>query len=472
MREDGAMPPCGLRAGEWALSVRPRGRDCTKMGAGGWYPDIYPGSMWVHRTRLPTPEPDDIRPGGAAMDPKRSFAIIAAALSLAFIVVSANVPNARAQTPTQAPAPESWPREVQHSKGTIVVYQPQMEEYAGTTLKVRSAISLTLRGSEEPTFGAVWAEAKTNIDRELRSVHFTNIKITRVRFPGATPDQEKMLAAVIQDAAPNWNNDMDYDRFVAGIAVLQRKGQTLEKFKNDPPQILIEKEPAMLLHYDGEPKALDIEGTKLKRIVNTPSIVLNDPATAAWYLYGGAGWYEAKDPKGPWTPGAKPSPDVAALVDRMEKQATEAAAAKGEVTPKDDEQALAAEAKKENPKYDPTKPPKVIAVTGPAELIVFEGQASWTTLVGGDLLYADNTGGDVFMDVPSEHLYVLFSGRWYRTAAPAGPWEFVPPDKLPPAFKAIPEDSEKGAVLAHVAGTPQAEEALADAMVPQIATVK
>lgn len=398
------------------------------------------------------------------MNPSKKSIPVAAALSMAAVFV---VTGAFGQT-----AGEPWPREVEHSKGKIVVYQPQMDEYVGTTLKVRSAISVTLRGKEEPTFGAIWAEAKTNIDRELRSVRFSEIKITRVRFPGATPDQEKLMAAIIQDAAPKWNNDMDYDRFVAGIAVLQRRGQTLDKFKNDPPAILIEKQPALLLHYDGEPKALDIEGTKLKRIVNTPSVVLNDPVDGAWYLYGGAGWYQAKEPKGPWTPTPKPSADVAALVSQMEKKAADSAKAKGEVLPQEDERVLAAEAKKEDPKFDPAKPPKVIAVTGPAEIVVFEGEPSWTTLVGGDLLYADNTGSDVFMDVAAQRLYVLLSGRWYRAAGPAGPWQFVPPDKLPEAFKKIPEDSGKGAVLAHVGGTPQAEEALADAMVPQIAAVK
>jgi len=47
----------------------------------------------------------------------------------------------------------------------------------------------------------------------------------------------------------------------------------------------------------------------------------------------------------------------------------------------------------------------------------------------------------------------------------------VAPDKLPEDFKHIPSDSEKGDVLAHVAGTAAADDAVADSYVPQTAAV-
>jgi len=66
---------------------------------------------------------------------------------------------------------------------------------------------------------------------------------------------------------------------------------------------------------------------------------------------------------------------------------------------------------------------------------------------------------------------VLISGRWYVSKAMAGPWAFTAADKLPPDFAKIPEGSEKDIVLASVAGTDAAKEALMDAQIPQTAAV-
>src|SRR5207302_6712866 len=68
-------------------------------------------------------------------------------------------------------------------------------------------------------------------------------------------------------------------------------------------------------------------------------------------------------------------------------------------------------------------------------------------------------------------LFLLLSGRWYAAPNRSGPWAFVPPDKLPPDFARIPPNSDKGDVLAHVSGTQAAADAVADAQIPQTATV-
>ena len=66
---------------------------------------------------------------------------------------------------------------------------------------------------------------------------------------------------------------------------------------------------------------------------------------------------------------------------------------------------------------------------------------------------------------------MLLSGRWFRAAALAGPWTFVPSDALPADFARIPPHSLAGAVLPTVAGTPQAQEAVISNSIPQTATV-
>ncbi|MFO7601405.1 MAG: carbohydrate-binding family V/XII, partial [Candidatus Desulfacyla sp.] len=68
--------------------------------------------------------------------------------------------------------------------------------------------------------------------------------------------------------------------------------------------------------------------------------------------------------------------------------------------------------------------------------------------------------------------YALLSGRWFHTKnLEKGPWEYISHDQLPPNFAKIPENHPKGAVLASVAGTPQAKEAIIDNSIPQTAQV-
>ena len=67
---------------------------------------------------------------------------------------------------------------------------------------------------------------------------------------------------------------------------------------------------------------------------------------------------------------------------------------------------------------------------------------------------------------------MFLSGRWYKAPALKGPWSYVASDELPKSFKDIPKDSDSADVLAYVAGTLEAREAVLDAQIPQTATVK
>jgi hypothetical protein len=68
----------------------------------------------------------------------------------------------------------------------------------------------------------------------------------------------------------------------------------------------------------------------------------------------------------------------------------------------------------------------------------------------------------------------LISGRWYRSSSltQAGPWTYTANNSLPADFSRIPIDSPAGVVLASVAGTPQAQEAIIANSIPQTATIQ
>lgn len=75
------------------------------------------------------------------------------------------------------------------------------------------------------------------------------------------------------------------------------------------------------------------------------------------------------------------------------------------------------------------------------------------------------------MDVNAHQYYVLISGRWYTSPSLRNHWKYVASGDLPADFAKIPEGSPKDNVLASVAGTAAAREAVMDAQVPQTAKV-
>ena len=115
--------------------------------------------------------------------------------------------------------------------------------------------------------------------------------------------------------------------------------------------------------------------------------------------------------------------------------------------------------------------PAIYVTETPSELIIFKGQPNFVPVTGTNLLWASNTAGDVFINTTNNDYYVLVAGRWYRGPGLGGPWTYVSAKALPADFARIPKDGPAGVVLASVAGTPQAQEALIANSIPQDATV-
>ena len=116
-------------------------------------------------------------------------------------------------------------------------------------------------------------------------------------------------------------------------------------------------------------------------------------------------------------------------------------------------------------------PPEVLTATEPTELIATDGEPRFKALVQDELLYFTNTESDVVLEFDTQDLYVLISDA---VPAPSteGPWTYVRGDLLPASFKRIPLDSPKGHLLASVAGTDQAADAIADAGIPQTSAIR
>jgi hypothetical protein len=342
-------------------------------------------------------------------------------------------------------APTDWPREIDTSKGKVLIYQPQIESLDNDLLTARAAFSITPTGKTEPVFGVLWASSKLQTNRDDGTATLLGSKVTKVRMPGITPDQEKKIATFIEGEIPKWTLVLSMDQLKANVAAAERERASVDGLKADPPKIVYKSEPSVLVFMDGEPRLAKVEKTDYERVINTPFAIIYDPSSKTYYLSGNNVWYTAKAALGPWNPlTGKPPTGIAALA------------------PPD----TSADSK------TPSPPPKIVVATVPTELLCTDGPAKYAAVPGGELLYVSNTESDIIKEISTQKVYVLISGRWYTSMKMEGPWTFVRSDQLPASFAKIPPESEIGNVLVSVAGTPQAEDALADAQIPQTAAIK
>ena len=386
---------------------------------------------------------------------------------LAALLLLAAALQARAQAPAPPPDPSAqdgmpseWPRSIDIGDGSLEIFQPQLEKFEGVTLSGRSALSWTEK-DKAPVFGVLWFTTTVAVDRDARVASVESIRVDKVRFPNITKDQERKLASVLEAEVPRWALTISLDAVQASLAVYQAEKKSSEGLRSTPPRMIFSNVPAVLLLYAGKPVEQAIQGTSLKRAVNTPMFVVLDPSTRRWYLSGGKFWYEAPSATGPFTPVAAPSPAV--------KQFHDAHPAPAPAKPEGSPAQQAEELRLEEPK----EPPTIVVSTSPAELVVFEGAPKYVPVgEDADLLYAENTQRDVLVYVPTSETFVLASGRWFKAKSLAGPWTFVRPDQLPAGFARLPPESPVGQVRTFVAGTDEAMDAVADSQIPQTTAVK
>ena len=211
--------------------------------------------------------------------------------------------------------------------------------------------------------------------------------------------------------------------------------------------------PAVLVLIDGDPVFIDAEGTSLRRVANTPFFIVQETGSGDLYLKGGETWYRAREIAGPWTVTENPPREA---IDLAAKSETEAQAGEETTTPAP----------------ETGKIPEIVVSTRPAELIATDGPVQFSPIKETGLLYASNTSSKLFLSIAAQDYYILVSGRWYDAKSLNGPWTYVASDRLPADFARIPPGSERDEVLASVAGTIPAKEAVLDAQIPQTAAVE
>jgi hypothetical protein len=353
-------------------------------------------------------------------------------------------------------AADPWPRQFKSGNATILVYQPQVESWTGNAITFRSAIAITKGDPKDDVFGVIWAKARTQVDKASRIVLLEDVAVTRRDFP-TLPDNGLIYLFSLRTQLGATQRTVSLDRLEASLAASGSASLPGIAVNNDPPRIVVSTTPAILVRIDGPSALRPLPNTNFQRVINTRALLLAGEGASNFYLRVGDGWLGAASLAGPWS---RPT----ALPEGLEAAAKPFAAA-GFV-----DLLTTSNASASPPLESP--PPAIHVSETPAALIVFEGEPAFAPVAGTGLARAANTTASVFLETESNQYFVLLTGRWFRAASLSGPWAFVPSPDLAADFRKIPVDSPAGAVLAAVAGTPQAEEALIADSIPQTAAVK
>jgi len=129
----------------------------------------------------------------------------AALLALALVGLPAIAADPAPLSAKAQPPVAPWPRAINLSSAAVLVYQPQVERWADSQIDFRAAMAIKPTDAKEETFGVVFANARTHVDKTTRTVVFDDLTITKSDFPaladhGAAYGQElqKQFAAGIR----------------------------------------------------------------------------------------------------------------------------------------------------------------------------------------------------------------------------------------------------------------------------------
>lgn len=355
-----------------------------------------------------------------------------------------------------APVSDVWPREFPLANATLLVYQPQINSWQGNLLDFRAAVGAKPAGSDQETFGVIWATARTQVDRVARMVTLEDLTLTKSNFPTLADNGAAYLRGLQTQVTTVAKRIVALDRLEASLAAAESARPAGLPVNTTPPAILVNYAPALLISIDGAPVLRPVPSSRFERVINTHALILREVGSTTFYLHVYDGWLYAGTLQGPWYQPMILPPGIDPVAQTLAKSGQVDLIDGGSAQPKP---SLA------------NGVPTIYVSQVPTELLVFKGQPVFTSIPGTSLTWASNTANDVLFDTATNSYYLLLSGRWFRSPALTGPWVYVASTNLPADFRRIPPDSPARIVLVAVAGTPQAQEAAITNSIPQTATV-
>ncbi len=376
------------------------------------------------------------------MKTKPSLFIVA----LFSLALSPGVPSLWAQSA----ADPGWPRVFKQDGKRLTVYQPQVDYWHGyTNIHFRCAIAV--KGvSQQEKFGVAEIDAVTVTDQAARIVALVPTQ-RDLRFPNTSDSELAALRSAVELMHPSGQAmTFSLDRVLACLNPAEHPTQPPVDLNLDPPKIFYSRQPAILVMFLGEPqlKPVETNRTDLMFALNSNWDFFYDTVTQRYFLLNQDTWLTASDLKGNWT-ATQVLPDSFSSLPANDNWAN---------------------VRQNTPAKKPKPAPVVFVSTDPAELIITQGDPSYSPIPGTRLLRVTDTDSVLFMNSSDGKFYFLVAGRWFRAASLNGPWSAASKD-LPADFARIPDSDPAAFVKASVPGTRAAQDAVMLASVPTTTTV-
>ena len=203
-------------------------------------------------------------------------------------------------SPVGKPPPDPWPRVVDLADGQVLVYQPQVNKWTDNQLEFRAALAIKTDKAKEETFGVIFASARTQVDKVLRTVTFENLRISKIDFP-TLPNHGAAYASELQTEFAKSVRTISLDRLEASLALTGIKPPTVA-VQNNPPQVIVSYSPAILVPIDGAPVLKPVPSdSRFQRVINTRALILQGGLGQNFYIHVYDGWLESNSISGPWT---------------------------------------------------------------------------------------------------------------------------------------------------------------------------
>lgn len=366
------------------------------------------------------------------------------ALLIEVFVAWAPLPAISAETP---PGDPGWPRLIEGEGEALTIYQPQVDYWTDyKILHFRCAIAVKTAKNAKEKFGVAEVEAETVVDQENRVVALMP-KTRLLRFPNTAAAEEKTLRQAVDQLYPQGQAmTVSLDRILAYLDPAKQPQQHAVDVNLDPPKIFFSTRPAILVMFMGEPQLKPVvkDQHDLMFAVNANWPIFFDATGSKYYLLNGDNWLMTADAaKGPWVPAGTLPQALAAL-------------------PDDDNWA---EVRANIPGKRAAAPPQIYISTEPAELILTQGEPTFSPIGGTKLMRVANTDSLLFFHSADKNYYFLTAGRWFKAPALKGPWRPAS-TSLPADFKKIPDSDPAAFVKASVPGTTEAKDAVLLASIP------
>ncbi len=332
-----------------------------------------------------------------------------------------------------------WPRTIEQPAGKLVLFQPHVDSW-DSELVWRQAFQLTPAGGSM-ALGAASFQGASSTNTDTQIITISGTKVTSTFFPGVDASASARLVALLRSLMPP-TLDLSLERLVTYMRT--PASMRLPPSSAAPPVILVSYSPAVLLRVKGPPVLRPVPKTRLKVVANTSWPLFEE--SGHFYLLANNLWLEARQLEGPWARVTRLPEDFRHL-------------------PADDHFAPVRSYVPPPPVRDALMP-EVLYTTSAADVILFDGPASYAPIAGTQLERATNTKSPVFRLNPGATYYYLAAGRWFSAPSLKGPWTDAT-SVLPADFSKIPPDSPASAVLAAVPGTTQAEDAALLGQVPR-----